>query len=137
MFAEAGLPFAPERTRVPNSRKAQQLAELARERGLHEALHPRLFDAYWHRDLDIGAPDVLVEEARAAGIDPDEAAETVAGDRYLDEIQRQTQRAIAVGANGVPAWVVDDRLLIPGAQPHDLFEQVLERLGHEALNPGT
>jgi predicted DsbA family dithiol-disulfide isomerase len=137
MFAEAGLPFAPERTRVPSSRKALQLSELAREHGLYDALHPRLFDAYWHRDLDIGDPGVLIDEARAAGLDPGEAAETVAGDRYLDEIQRQTQQAIAVGAGGVPAWVVDDRLLIPGAQPHDLFEQVLERLGHEPLNPDT
>jgi predicted DsbA family dithiol-disulfide isomerase len=134
MFAEAGLPFAPERTRVPSSRKALQLSELARERGLYDALHPRLFDAYWHRDLDIGDPAVLVEEARAAGLDPDEAAETVAGDRYLDGIVSDTQRAVAVGVTGVPAWLVDDRLLIPGAQPHELFEQVLGRLGHEAVD---
>jgi predicted DsbA family dithiol-disulfide isomerase len=30
----------------------------------------------------------------------------------------------------VPAWVLDDRLLIPGAQPPEVFERVLERLGY-------
>ena len=36
-----------------------------------------------------------------------------------------------MGAGGVPAFVVDDRLLIPGAQPHELFERVMNKLGYE------
>jgi predicted DsbA family dithiol-disulfide isomerase len=38
---------------------------------------------------------------------------------------------LELGAGGVPAWVVDDRVLVPGAQPHELFERVMEQLGHE------
>jgi predicted DsbA family dithiol-disulfide isomerase len=37
-----------------------------------------------------------------------------------------------MGAGGVPAWVIDERVLIPGAQPHELFERVLVKLGYEA-----
>jgi predicted DsbA family dithiol-disulfide isomerase len=33
-----------------------------------------------------------------------------------------------MGAGGVPAFVVDDRVLIPGAQPHELFEKVMAKL---------
>jgi predicted DsbA family dithiol-disulfide isomerase len=33
-----------------------------------------------------------------------------------------------MGGGGVPAWVIDDRVLVPGAQPHDVFERVVERL---------
>jgi predicted DsbA family dithiol-disulfide isomerase len=29
--------------------------------------------------------------------------------------------------------VIDRRLLVPGAQPHEVFERVLERLGHEPI----
>jgi predicted DsbA family dithiol-disulfide isomerase len=42
---------------------------------------------------------------------------------------------LELGAGGVPAWLVDDRLLVPGAQPHELFDQVLERLGHQPVAP--
>jgi predicted DsbA family dithiol-disulfide isomerase len=131
MFAEAGLPSTDEIARVPNSRKALRLGELARDRDRFEALHPRLFDAYWARALDIGDDDVLVAEAEAVGLDQAEVRELLAGDRYLDVVQRETSRAIELGAGGVPAWVVDDRVLVPGAQPHEVFERVLERLGRE------
>jgi predicted DsbA family dithiol-disulfide isomerase len=131
MFDEAGLPHADDIALVPNSRKALRLGELARERGVHPDLHRRLFDAYWVRALDLGADDVLVAEATAAGLDEAEVREVLATDRYLDVVQSETQTALASGANGVPAWVVDERLLVPGAQPYEVFDQVMERLGHE------
>jgi predicted DsbA family dithiol-disulfide isomerase len=36
------------------------------------------------------------------------------------------------GATGVPAFAVDNRILIPGAQPEELFEQVMGRLDYAA-----
>jgi len=53
--------------------------------------------------------------------------------RYWVEVVRgETVQAQAKGASGVPAWVIDQRALVPGAQPHELFERILEKLGHEA-----
>jgi predicted DsbA family dithiol-disulfide isomerase len=130
MFEEAGLPVAPRIDKVPNSRKALRLGELARARGLHDALHPRLFDAYWARGLDIGDDEVLVAEGTAVGLDEAEVRELLAGDAYLDVVEAATRSATEAGAGGVPAWAVDRRVLIPGAQPHEVFEQVLGRLGH-------
>ena len=43
-FARAGLEYVPHEV-VPNSRKALQVTELARDRGLHERVHDRLMDA--------------------------------------------------------------------------------------------
>jgi predicted DsbA family dithiol-disulfide isomerase len=133
MFAEAGLPFAPELQKVPNSRGALMVAELARDRGLHDEMHPRLFDAYWVRGRDLGDEQVLLEEGRVAGLAGEEIEAALADSRYLERITQQTTGAAALGAGGVPAWVIDERLLIPGAQPHELFDQVLRRLGHEPL----
>ena len=128
MFDEAGLPYSREITHVPNSRRAQQLIELARDRGLHQALHRRVMDAYWHRTRDIGDPGVLREEAAAAGLDADEVDDVLAGDRYLDRLEAETRALHEIGGGGVPAWVIDDRVLVPGAQPHEVFERAVERL---------
>lgn len=134
MFAEAGLPRAESIEKVPNSRAALMLAELARDRGAFDALHARLFDAYWARGRDIGDQRVLMEEGTAAGLDEGEIIDTLGAGGYLDRIEAQTRAAIELGAGGVPAWVIDQRVLVPGAQPHDVFTRVLERLGHSPLD---
>ena len=134
MFEEAGLPHAEPLEKIPNSRGALMLGELARDRGAYDELHPRLFDAYWARGRDIGDERVLAEEGAAVGLDEAEIIEALRDERYLDRIEAETRAAFEVGVSGVPAWVIDQRLLVPGAQPHDVFERVLERLGHLPLN---
>jgi predicted DsbA family dithiol-disulfide isomerase len=134
MFDQAGLAHAPRLDKVPNSRRSLMLSELARERGVFEFLHTRLFDAYWARARDIGAEQVLVEEGTAAGLERGEIIDALQDRRYLDRIESQTRAAIELGAGGVPAWLIDGRLLVPGAQPHEVFARVLERLGHAPLD---
>lgn len=134
LFEQAGLPHAGTLDKVPNSRRALMLGELARDRGAYDELHPRLFDAYWARGLDIGDERVLVEEGTAVGLDEHEVIDALRDGRYLEQIEAQTRTAIDLGAGGVPAWVIDQRVLVPGAQPHDVFERVLERLGHSPVD---
>jgi predicted DsbA family dithiol-disulfide isomerase len=134
MFNEAGLPHAERQDRVPNSRRAQMLGELARERGLLAQFHPRLFDAYWARGLDIGSEEVLHAEGLAVGLDGADISRALHNEHYLQEVVGQTERAIGLGASGVPAWVIDERVLIPGAQPHEVFESVMDQLGHRPLD---
>jgi predicted DsbA family dithiol-disulfide isomerase len=129
MFGEAGLPHL-DRERVPNSRAALNVAELAREQGVHTPLHYRLMTAYWAEDRDISSPSVLAEEAEAFGLDRDAVVDVAESHPYQDRIQASTVAVHEMGGNGVPAFVIDDRVMIPGAQPHELFEKVMEKLGH-------
>lgn len=130
MFEQAGLPYAERLEKVPNSRRSLMLAELARERGVFAALHPRLFGAYWAQGRDIGDERVLIEEGREAGLDEGEIVDALRDGRYLARIEEQTRTALELGVDGVPAWLIDQRVLVPGAQPHEIFAQVLERLGY-------
>jgi predicted DsbA family dithiol-disulfide isomerase len=134
MFDEAGLPHA-ERTRMPNSRRALNVAELARKRGVHPQLHKRLMTAFWAEDRDISDPEVLAEEGVAVGLDRDEVAETATTYPFQQMIEASTAAVYDMGAGGVPAFVVADKILIPGAQPHGVFEKVMDRLGYDALPP--
>jgi predicted DsbA family dithiol-disulfide isomerase len=107
------------------------VGELARERGVHDQLHGRLMTAYWAEDRDISDPGVLAEEAAPFGLDPDEVRHAATAHPYEDRIKASTVAVYEMGGGGVPAFVVDDKVLIPGAQPHDLFERVMEKLGHD------
>ncbi len=130
MFEEAGLAYRESLDKIPNSRRALALAELARVLGVHAELHPRLFEAYWARGLDLNDLDVLVAEGTAVGLTEDEIRVAVDDPGYVARIVQETEAATELGVGGVPGWVVDERLLVPGAQPHEVFERVMERLGH-------
>lgn len=133
MFERAGLPFTGSIDRVPNSRSALMLSEVARDSELFDVLHRRLFDAYWARGRDIGDERVLVEEGIAAGLDEQAIVDAIHDERHLSRVEAETRGALELGVNGVPAWLIDRRLLVPGAQPHEVFERALQRLGHEPI----
>jgi predicted DsbA family dithiol-disulfide isomerase len=129
MFATAGLEYAPPPDVVPNSKDALRLTELARERGLHEPVHDRLMDAYWTEGRNIGDREVLKEVAVEAGLDAEEVDDVLAGNAYADRIAASTAQAAGVGVTGVPAWVLDGRLLVLGAQPREVFDAAFAQLG--------
>lgn len=128
----AGFEYKPS-SRIPRSLPALQLAEFARAEGRHGDIHARLFAAYWSEGRDIGDLDVLVGIAAAVGLDADKAREVLASGGYANQVRQSTAAAQRAGVNGVPAWLVDQKVLIPGAQPHEIFDEVLGRLGYTPL----
>ena len=127
-FASRGLPYNPNPEFVPNSMRAQQLTELARDLGRHAAVHDRLMDAYWSEAQDLGDPEVLRRLARELELPEADVEEVLGGDRYRDRIEDSTRQAASIGANAVPAFLLDGRLLVLGAQPNEAFEHAFARL---------
>ena len=128
IFAERGIAYNPHTEVVPNSMNALRLTELARDLGKHAELHDRLMDAYWAEAKNIGDPDVLREESAAVGLPAEDIEDVLAGDRYRDRVEASTREAFSMGANAVPAFVLDRRLLVLGAQPDEVFERAFAQL---------
>ena len=129
-FAARGLEYNPNPDVVPNSRRALQLTELARDLGRHAEVHDRLMDAYWAEARDIGEPEVLRSLAAELELPSEDVERVLDGELYADRIEASTREAVSVGANAVPAFVFDRRLLLLGAQPDEVFEQVFSQLEH-------
>jgi predicted DsbA family dithiol-disulfide isomerase len=127
-FADRGLEYNANPEVVPNSMNALRLTELARDLGRHAEMHDRLMDAYWAEAKNIGDADVLRDEAAAVALPADEIEDVLAGDRYRDRVEASTREAYSMGANAVPAFVLDRRLLVLGAQPDEVFEQAFAQL---------
>ena len=120
---------------VPNTMHALRVTELARERGLHAAVHDRLMDAYWAEARNIGDPGELRSLAVEAGLDGTEVDEVLAGDRYRDHVLGSTSQAVSIGVTGVPGFLFDRRLLVLGAQPREVFERAFAQLSEEPPGP--
>ena len=128
MFEANGLVYNPHAEIVPNTMKALQVTELARDRGLHRAVHDRLMDAYWTEARNIGDREELRVLAAEAGLDAAEVDDMLAGDAYVERVRASTAEAQSVGITGIPAFALDGRLLILGAQPREVFEQAYAQL---------
>lgn len=132
MFDAAGLPHADSIERVPRSLRALVLGEIARASGKFSNVHSALFRAFWVEGRDIGSDDVLLDVAASAGlsVEPGQLDDP----SLVRVIEESTAGALSAGASGVPAWAIDERILVPGAQPHELFERVMVKLGHPAVD---
>jgi predicted DsbA family dithiol-disulfide isomerase len=128
MFEANGLVYNPHPEVVPNTMQALRVTELARDRGLHSAVHDRLMDAYWDEGRNIGEAAQLRALAVEAGLDPAEVDEALAGDVYAERVRASTAEAQSIGITGIPAFALDGRLLILGAQPREVFEQAFAQL---------
>lgn len=128
MFEAAGLAYNPHPEIVPNTWRALRVTELARERELHRPVHDRLMQAYWEEARNIGDQEVLRELAVEAGLDREEVDDVLAGDGYGERVRTSTAEAQSMGVDGIPAFVLDERLLILGAQPRDVFERAFAQL---------
>jgi predicted DsbA family dithiol-disulfide isomerase len=133
-FAAEGLAYDPPPEVVPNTMRALRVTELARERGLHGAVHDRLMDAYWAEGRNIGDPQELRSLAMEGGLDGAEVDDVLAGDAYRDRVSALTQQAVSIGITGVPGFLLERRLLVLGAQPREVFERAFEQLS--ATPPG-
>ena len=127
-FAAAGLVYnRPEI--VPNTKLALRMTELARECGVHERFHERLMDAYWSEASNIGQADELRRLAAEVGLDA-EKVERVIHDpsMYLGQVEGSTQQAQSIGINAIPAFLLDRRLIVLGAQRLEVFRDAFARL---------
>lgn len=115
--------------RLINSRPALQAAEFARDTGHFRPMHHELFKAYWDESRDVSNLEVLRDVGKMVGLDVEAMTEAVTAERYGPLLDARRQEAEDLMITGIPAHVVADRYLVMGAQPYDVFERLMAKLG--------
>ena len=131
--AELGFAFSMDkRSRIYNTFDAHRLLHWAEEKGLQPQLKHALFTAYFTDGQNPSDHDVLVRVAAKVGLDADEARALLASDRFADEVREREQLYLQNGIHSVPAIIINDRHLIQGGQPVEVFEQALRQIAAQA-----
>jgi predicted DsbA family dithiol-disulfide isomerase len=128
LTAAEGLAYEPDRTQPTNSHLALELLHHADTVGVRAELTRRLFVAYFAEGAHIGRIDDLVGLAADAGVDPDDARSALVQRRHRAEVDADVERARALGARGVPFYVVNDTWALSGAQPTEQFLAVFQEV---------
>ena len=129
--AEVGFVFNPNgRGRVYNTFDAHRLLYWAEGQGdgAQHALKKALLQAYQGRAECVEDPQVLLASVAAAGLDVAAASEVLQSDAHSAEVRTRQQFYTQAGIRSVPAVIINDKHLISGGQPVEVFEQALRRI---------
>ena len=129
--ADVGFTFG-DRTRIWNTFDAHRLLHWAGLEGRQRELKHALLEAYHGRGENPGAHDVLLQLAREVGLDVERAREVLTSGRYAAEVRAEEQHWQQLGIHSVPSVIVNDRHLIQGGQPPEVFEQALRQITQAA-----
>jgi len=118
-----GLPFG-QRTMTYNSRLAQELGKWAESEGQGHEFHNAAFRAYFAEGLNIAKPNVLVKVAESVNLNGNDAMHTIQSRACREAVDLDWKRSYEKNVTAVPAFVLDDQLLV-GAQKYEALEKIL------------
>ena len=126
---DLGLNFTHMQERsTANTFDGHRLVKWAAEHGRQTAMKQALFDAYFGEAKNVSDKDVLLEAVRAVGLDAAEAEQVLDSDRFADIVRADEAKWQQAGISSVPAFVINGRYLISGAQEPDYLVQALREI---------
>ncbi len=115
---------------TPNCRPALEAAQYAKDLGKFDEYHQAMFKAFWEESKDIGSPEVMADILKECDLEWEEFNTPERRQEYTQRVELQLAEAQMYGITGVPAFILD-RYLIVGAQPYEVFQQVMEHIQKE------
>ena len=123
-----GLAYQAEGRDHGNTFDLHRLLHLAAERGIEAQVWKAFYAANFADEASLYEQERVIEVAVAAGLDQGEVTAVLDDPAaYRDAVRADEAEAAAFGATGVPFFVIDEKYGISGAQPTELFAEVLEK----------
>ncbi|MDO3720565.1 DsbA family oxidoreductase [Marinobacter sp. chi1] len=111
-----------------NTFDAHRLLKWAAEHGKQTELKLAFFEAYFGRAENISNTDILLAAVEQTGLDTEEARAVLASNRYADAVREEELRYQQAGVSAVPAYIVNQKYLISGAQEPETLVQALREI---------
>ena len=90
-----------------------------------------LFEAHFNQRRQIGDHAVLLDVADSVGLDRAAAEAALASEEWAHKVRAEERAAWDFNITGVPAMVVENKFMIPGAQPAEAYADALRRVAEK------
>lgn len=128
MAAEEGIQFNWENANSGNTFNAHRIIHLAQSKGLGSKAKEAFFYSYMTQGLAIGERETLEDVAARIGLNPVEVDDVLNSEEFADFVKFDEEVARdQLKVTGVPFFVFDQRIALAGAQPREVFLQVMEK----------
>lgn len=129
---DLGLNFDKMQQRFTcNTFDAHRLVKWAAAFDKQTAMKQALFDAYFGFAEDVSKLEVLQKCAEQAGLDAEEAVKVLQSAQFIDEVRTEEAHYQNAGISSVPAFVINQRYLISGAQDPATLAASLKQIAAE------
>lgn len=118
--------------RTPNTLNAHRLIHWAGVEGRQTAAVAALFHAYFVDARDIGDAEVLADIADSIEMDAAVVTRLLSTDVDAEGISDRDAHSRKMGVTSVPTFIVAGKHAVPGAQPPELWAQVINDLSTTA-----
>ncbi len=128
MAKEEGIEFNWEKANSGNTFNAHRIIHLAQSQGLGSEAKEAFFFSYMTQGLAIGERETLEDVAARIGLNPVEVDNVLDSEEFADFVKFDEEVAREqLKVTGVPFFVFDQRVALAGAQPVNIFKDVLEK----------
>lgn len=119
-----------KRNRVYNTFDAHRLLHWAETLGPNEqlALKQALLRAYFTDGQNVSSIATLLRVVESVGLDTARARQILDSDEFAEQVRAQQRHYQQQGISAVPSVIFNDRHLVQGGQPVEVFEQALRQL---------
>jgi predicted DsbA family dithiol-disulfide isomerase len=117
--------------RIYNTFDAHRLLHWAKEQGRQIELKLALFDLYFQQNGNPSDHQQLLEVVERVGLDKIQAEEVLTSGKYEQDVRELQRHYQSAGISSVPAVIVNNKHLISGGQPAEVFEQALREIAKE------
>ena len=128
-----GLNFDKLQERLTcNTFDAHRLVKWAGAQGQQTAMKQALFEAYFGNAMDVSEQNVLLSCVEVLGLDPAKARQVLESDQYTAAVREDEATYQQAGVTSVPAFIINSKYLISGAQEPDTLVQALQGISAES-----
>lgn len=122
--------FGPKWLAV-NTLHLHQLLHIAGKEGFRDKLKERFLKAYFEETRHLNDTEELNEIMKEFGWEPKKVAKIIEDDEIAYSIKSEIAHYQQMGVNSVPYFIFNNKYGVSGAQPPDIFLEVLESLEKE------
>lgn len=118
--------------KIYNTFDAHRLIAWADPRGRAHQLKMALFESYFSKGEDVSDHLVLKNLAAQVGLDPKDADQVLRSDAFATEVRAEEAAWQTRGISGVPAFILEGKYLITGAQGEQALTAALRQVQAES-----
>lgn len=133
---EVGLTYHFDTMKYPNTFDAHRVAKYAQKQGKGNEITERFLYAHFTESKLLSDYETLAALAAEFGLDQDEVMEVLESQKHAKDVREDIETARQIGVQGVPFFVFNEKYAVSGAQPKEVFTEVLEKVwGEEKEKP--
>ncbi len=119
--------YGPD-SRIWNTFDAHRLLHWAGEEGKQEALKEAFFKLTFTDQLPSNDHDALASAAASVGLDESRARAILSSDEFSEAVRNEQMVWRSRGIQAVPTIILNERWMLQGAQPPEVFEQAIRQV---------